>query len=205
MILVFNISRERNKVFARKTRLKRKHELEELRDRVCALKIENDALKAIVNQKLPTISSDVFDKCESLLPENVGNMVCHIVAKMKNTETQLITSLLRQQKSFCISSMVAPDCPIVYASPGFAALTGYDVLHILGRNCRFLQGPETDMEQVAKFKKAIKEYQEVQVILRNYRKNGEAFWNFIQVAPMKDLQGMMTLVVGVQVEVNIED
>eukprot|EP01035_Chromulina_nebulosa_P023218 gene23218-30094_t len=131
-------------------------ELEDLRDKVCGLKMENDALKGILGSKLPS---------------NIGN------------------------------DAVAPDCPIVYASPGFCYLTGYDVLQVLGKNCRFLQGPETDQVEVAKLRQAICNYQECQVILKNYRRDGSEFWNYIQIAPLKDLQGLMTLIVGVQVEV----
>lgn len=151
------------------------------------------------------VSSDVVTSCHAQIPDNVDSIVSQIVSRMRNTETQLIASLHRQQRSFCISSAVAPDCPIVYASPGFAELTGYDVHSILGRNCRFLQGPDTNQEHVKQLRAAIKGNHEVQCVLRNYRKNGSPFWNFIQISPLKDLQGMMTLVIGVQVEVRYFD
>lgn len=121
---------------------------------------------------------------------------------MKYGETKLITSLLTQQKSFCIASALAPDWPIVYASHGFAALSGYDVQQTLGKSCLFLQGSETDHNQVKRLTEALRSHQEVQVILKNYRKNGTTFWNLMQLAPMKDLQGLMTLIVGVHVEVS---
>ena len=52
------------------------------------------------------------------------------------------------ERSFCVTNATAADHPIVYASPGFMKLTGYDMHDILGHNCRLLQGEDTDMNEV---------------------------------------------------------
>lgn len=98
---------------------------------------------------------------------------------------------------------LAADQPIVYASPGFVELTGYSIAEILGRNCRFLQGPGTDKAEVARLKQGIMSRYEVSATLMNYRKDGSQFWNFIQVAPMVDQNGNTALIIGVQCEVRM--
>lgn len=194
--------RERNKIFARKTRMKRKLELEELRDRVCHLKMENEALKGIFDNH--TISTtecdDILLKIDLQLPNNTSSNT-HMISKLKDGESKLLSNLLKNERSFCISSAVAPDCPLVYVSPGFCKLTGYEASNTIGKNCRFLQGIDTDLEQVTKINSALKSYREFEIVVRNYKKNGEAFWNLLQVVPMKDYNGLMTLIIGVQTEV----
>src|SRR5262249_4541764 len=74
-----------------------------------------------------------------------------------------------------------PDTPIVYASPGFERLTGYSAAEVIGRNCRFLQGPHTDRDAVAQVREAIREGRPVSVELLNYRNDGTPFWNGLSV------------------------
>ena len=57
---------------------------------------------------------------------------------------------------------------------------------ILGHNCRFLQGPDTDKAEVKKLKDAIAEGRSETVVIKNYRKNGSAFWNRVHVCPVRD-------------------
>ena len=65
-----------------------------------------------------------------------------------------------------------PDCPIIFANGAFCQLTGYDVDEIVGRNCRFLQGPATDKNAVARVQAAIARRWDVTEELINYGKNG---------------------------------
>ena len=67
----------------------------------------------------------------------------------------LATTVERVQQNFCISDPGLPGCPIVFASDGFLELTGYGRYEVLGRNCRFLQGPATDRETVAELRAAV--------------------------------------------------
>lgn len=76
------------------------------------------------------------------------------------------------------------DNPIVFANDAFLRLTGYTRLEVTGRNCRFLQGPETDMEAVAKVRAAIRQEIPVQVDLLNYRKDGSTFYNALHISPV---------------------
>lgn len=94
-----------------------------------------------------------------------------------------------------------PDNPIVYANPGFERLTGYSADEVLGRNCRFLQGPDTEAEPVAALRTAIHEARSINVELKNYRKDGTPFWNALSISPVHDTRGQLTHFVGVQQDI----
>ncbi len=81
------------------------------------------------------------------------------------------------------------DNPIVFANDSFCGLTGYDRAEILGRNCRFLQGPETDPATVGQIREAVERAQPIKVDIRNYRKDGSGFWNRLVMAPVPDAHG----------------
>jgi PAS domain S-box-containing protein len=92
------------------------------------------------------------------------------------------------------------DNPMVYANDQFCELTGYERDEILGRNCRFMQGPESDPETVEEIRQGIESHEPVSVILRNYRKDGTQFWNKLDIAPVRDDSGELTHWVGFQQE-----
>jgi PAS domain S-box-containing protein len=77
-----------------------------------------------------------------------------------------------------------PDNPIVFVNDAFARLTGYTRDETLGRNCRFLQGPGTNLEDVARVRKAIKDREPIEIDLLNYKKDGTLFWNRLLVSPV---------------------
>ncbi|MCD2205068.1 GAF domain-containing protein [Halobacterium sp. KA-6] len=93
------------------------------------------------------------------------------------------------------------DNPIIYANQSFQNLTGYDESEILGRNCRFLQGEETDNEKVAAMREAIDAEERVSVELRNYRNDGSEFWNRVSIAPVRNEEGVVKNYVGFQEDV----
>jgi PAS domain S-box-containing protein len=94
-----------------------------------------------------------------------------------------------------------PDRPIVFASPGFEQLTGYEAAEVLGRNCRFLQGPETDPAAVAAIRRVVAEGRGCTTELLNYRKDGTPFWNELTISPVRAPDGGLTHLVGVQTDV----
>lgn len=129
--------------------MKKKVELECLRDQVLKLRTENEKLKSVVQSRLPRpLCAKLLIECDIQLPDNVAALVQSMVARTETSQTELEGKLLQIQRSFCICNCSAQDVPIVYASPGFMELTRYPIEEILGRNCRFLQGPETDKAEV---------------------------------------------------------
>jgi PAS domain S-box-containing protein len=100
-----------------------------------------------------------------------------------------------------ISDPSRGDNPLIYVNDGFERLTGYDASAAVGRNCRFLQGEDTDPETVADLREAIDAREAATVELRNYRRDGTAFWNRVTVAPVTDGGGEVTHFVGFQRDV----
>ncbi|KAH7279205.1 hypothetical protein KP509_37G010200 [Ceratopteris richardii] len=112
----------------------------------------------------------------------------------------LATTLERIEKNFVITDPRLPDNPIIFASDNFLELTGYSREEILGKNCRFLQGPDTNRETVKKIREAIENDREVTVQLLNYTKSGKTFWNLFHLQPMRDDKGEVQYFTGVQLD-----
>ena len=91
-----------------------------------------------------------------------------------------------------------PDYPIVYVNPAFERVTGYASADAIGRNPRFLQGSDVDQPELAALRVALKEQRGCRVTLRNYRKNGNMYWNELTIAPVHDELGQVTHYVGIQ-------
>jgi diguanylate cyclase (GGDEF)-like protein/PAS domain S-box-containing protein len=105
----------------------------------------------------------------------------------------LISSIVETtQAGIAISDLRQPDQPLVYVNAAFERLTGYPSGEVLGRNCRFLQGPIRDQSEVAVLRTAIANHQSVRTLIRNYRKDGEMFWNELSLAPIRDCSGVVT-------------
>uniref|UniRef100_A0A061R985 non-specific serine/threonine protein kinase n=1 Tax=Tetraselmis sp. GSL018 TaxID=582737 RepID=A0A061R985_9CHLO len=156
-------------------------------------------------------------KYDNRLKENVANkIVTEVVDTVEKVENKgrgtapkafprvaldLATTVERIQQNFCISDPTLPDCPIVFTSDAFLELTGYSREEVLGRNCRFLQGPQTDQRVVDQIREAVKNREELTVRILNYTKQGRPFWNMFTLAPIRDVDGTCRFMVGVQVDV----
>ncbi|HEY9679255.1 MAG TPA: ATP-binding protein [Drouetiella sp.] len=95
-----------------------------------------------------------------------------------------------------------PDNPIIYCNPAFAQMTGFRIDQIIGRNCRFLQRDDRDQLAIKEIKEAISDQRPVTTILRNYKKNGQVFWNELTVSPVFDQSGKLINFIGVQNDVS---
>jgi PAS domain S-box-containing protein len=73
------------------------------------------------------------------------------------------------------------DNPVVYASDGFVKVTGYNRSEVIPRNCRFLQGPQTDRTTVRRVQEAIRGERETVELILNYKKSGAPFWNLLYI------------------------
>lgn len=90
-----------------------------------------------------------------------------------------------------IVDALSSDFPIIYASGSFLALTGYTNDEVLGRNCRFLQGPETSSEVIEQMRNALAAGWPLQHEILNYRKDGKTFWNLLRIEPLNDSAGKL--------------
>ncbi|NHN41725.1 PAS domain-containing protein [Halorubellus sp. JP-L1] len=101
-----------------------------------------------------------------------------------------------------IADADADDMPLVYTNDAFVDLTGYDRADVVGRNCRFLQGEDSDPDAVAEMRAAIEAETSVTTELANYTADGEKFWNRVDIAPVRDADGDVTHFVGFQTDVS---
>ncbi|OAN63517.1 histidine kinase famiy protein [Sphingomonas sp. TDK1] len=93
------------------------------------------------------------------------------------------------------------DNPIVFANKAFLDLTGYEEHEILGRNCRFLQGAETDRDAVAELREAVARKEAIALELINYRRDGSSFWNAVFIAPVLSEEGELLYFFASQLDV----
>ncbi|MEX5721143.1 SpoIIE family protein phosphatase [Geodermatophilus maliterrae] len=103
--------------------------------------------------------------------------------------------------AFTITDPREPDDPLVWVNPSFTRITGYSYEESVGRNCRFLQGPATDLAAVASIRTALAAQEAVTVVLLNHRRDGTAFWNQLSISPVFDGEGELVSFVGVQTDV----
>lgn len=103
-----------------------------------------------------------------------------------------------------VSDPTLPDSPLIYVNAAFEALTGFSASEILGRNCRFLQGPLTDPNDVQRLRDAIARREPIELDLLNHKRDGTPFWNRLMVAPVFCDDGSLRYFVASQLDVTIE-
>jgi PAS domain S-box-containing protein len=103
-----------------------------------------------------------------------------------------------------ITDPSALDNPIVFANPAFCRLTKYRLAEVLGRNCRFLQGPDTDPATVTRIATALRAHQPIEIDIRNYRKTGSPFMNRLLIAPVHTRTGALAYFFATQIDVTRE-
>ena len=103
--------------------------------------------------------------------------------------------------SVTVADARADDVPLVWVNPAFSLTTGYAFDEAVGRNCRFLQGPDTDPVVVRRMREAVEAGTELTAVVLNYRKDGRPFYNSLTMSPVVDEAGVVTHVVGIQVDV----
>jgi PAS domain S-box-containing protein len=108
---------------------------------------------------------------EAIVPAKAGSDI--FFAAVKTTRMPMV-----------VTDPHRPDNPIIFCNEAFSFMTGYSQDEILGYNCRFLQGPETDQTAIDEVRAAIAKREEVAVEVLNYRKNGSTFWNALFVSPV---------------------
>jgi len=102
---------------------------------------------------------------------------------------------------FVLTDPRLDDNPIVYANGSFVEMTGYPQDEVIGRNCRFLQGPDTDQAEIDRLRRAIAREEPVTIEVVNHRRDGTPFVNEVHVAPVRDGAGRAVRFVGVQIDV----
>ncbi|WP_276247619.1 bacterio-opsin activator domain-containing protein [Haladaptatus sp. YSMS36] len=139
--------------------------------------------------------------------ELTADVLAAVRAHRSRLETPVDELRLKQRAmneapvGIAISDATQPDNPLTYVNDSFVEMTGYTETEILGRNCRFLQGEDSDPAAVTAMRQAIAAEEEVAVVVKNYRKDGEMFWNRVNIAPIRDADGEVRHFVGFQNDV----
>lgn len=103
-----------------------------------------------------------------------------------------------------VSDPRLPDNPLVFVNQAFEALTGFSAAEVLGRNCRFMQGPLTEESGIQRLRDAIARRERIDIDLLNHRRDGTPFWNGLMVAPVFAADGALLYFVATQLDVTIE-
>lgn len=103
--------------------------------------------------------------------------------------------------SITIADMSYPDGPLTFVNQAFLDTTGYRRDEVIGRNCRFLQGADTDPDAISAMRNAILQGESLRIDLLNYRRNGEAFWNALHLSPLCGPRGTVRAYIGLQHDV----
>jgi PAS domain S-box-containing protein len=196
--------RERNRILARRTRLRKKFFFESLQKEVVDLQRENLQLKDLVKTNLESEDSKkILDECDAVekLPPGVLEACAENGMSLDSQDFNLVRSIQSSQHSFIITDPSLEDNPIVFASDDFLKLTGYSRDQVLGRNCRFLQGTDTSKESVEQIRKGLAVGDDVSVTLVNYTADGTPFWNKLFIAALRDAQNNIVNFIGVTVKV----
>ncbi|ETS74171.1 hypothetical protein PFICI_14037 [Pestalotiopsis fici W106-1] len=161
-------------------------------------------VKALAGRTLPGMEglfADMQARIEELVFEDVyPRFIRHQLAL---SATQALASDRHRYAGlgdcFCLTNPSKADNPIVFASDGFVKVTGYSRPEIIPRNCRFLQGLQTDRTPIERLKQGIADRRESVELILNYKKNGDPFWNLLYVAPLYDANGKLSFYIGGQV------
>ena len=100
-----------------------------------------------------------------------------------------------------IADVNQPNQPLIYCNPAFESITGYSREEVIGYNCKFLQGADTDPKSIEIIREAIRSQTGCCVVLRNYRKDGTPFWNELTISPVFNDQNQLTHFIGVQSDI----
>ncbi|WP_419319021.1 PAS domain-containing protein [Caulobacter sp. ErkDOM-E] len=124
------------------------------------------------------------------------------LAASHGAEDPFATAIRSMPMATIVTDATQADNPIIFANDAFLRLTGYGRDEVIGRNCRFLQGVDTDPLERARLRAAISAGQDIACELLNYRKDGSPFWNALYLSPVRDSSGAITHFFGSQLDIS---
>ncbi|KAI4260823.1 MAG: hypothetical protein L6R42_003860, partial [Xanthoria sp. 1 TBL-2021] len=167
------------------------------------------SVQLTTNPVLEEKAAQAFDALvEDDLPAYITHMYIQIVSlSISQRITGTLAPHLREASEglaecFVVTDMTRPDNPIVFASEEFNRTTQYGMSYVIGRNCRFLQGPRTNRSSVRRIRDATMAGREHCEVFLNYRRDGSPFVNLLMIAPLCDSRGQIRYHIGAQVDVS---
>lgn len=145
----------------------------------------------------------VFSRDDVYFVEAIANVLAAAIERIQSQERlQMMERAIEScSNGIAITDATVADNPIIYVNPSFERITGYSRDELIGKNCRFLQGSDTDTVAAKQLRIAIEEGRESQVILRNFRKDGTPFWHELSIAPVYNSRRHLTHFIGVQTDI----
>jgi PAS domain S-box-containing protein len=117
-----------------------------------------------------------------------------------DAQERIVESVVTSPLAMVLSNPRRPDNPLEVVNKAFCDLTGYSEDEIVGRNCRFLAGEDTDPDATEQIRAAIRSRTPVLVDILNYRRNGSAFRNGVMITPLYGSDGELSWFLGSQVD-----
>lgn len=150
-----------------------------------------------------TSQGRVFSQDDVYFVEAIANVLAAAIERIISQERlQMMERAIEScSNGIAITDATVADNPIIYVNPSFERITGYRRDELMGKNCRFLQGTDTDSPAARQLRIAIEEGRESQVILRNFRKDGTPFWHELSIAPVYNSRRHLTHFIGVQTDI----
>ncbi|KAI9670534.1 MAG: hypothetical protein M1831_005754 [Alyxoria varia] len=155
--------------------------------------VADTAIENIVNDSLPGY---VTHRLVQIVTET---LVKEIIGQNTPIMRELVHGLA---ETYCLTDPSLPDNPIVYASEEFYNTTQYGRDYVIGRNCRFLQGPRSSPASVQRLIDALADGQEICETILNYRRDGSPFINLLMIAPLYDNKGQVRYFIGAQIDIS---
>ncbi|PVI03343.1 hypothetical protein DM02DRAFT_520981 [Periconia macrospinosa] len=178
-------------------------------DPIDGLEFTNTPARPTVNAVLEDKARRAFDV---LVRDDLPAYITHVFIQVVSVSVQKrvtgnLPIMLREASEglaevFCLSDPSRSDNPIIFASEEFHRTTQYGVNYAIGRNCRFLQGPKTNRNSIARLAQAVRENKETNEVFLNYRRDGSPFMNLLMFAPLIDSRGNTRYHIGAQIDVS---
>ena len=145
----------------------------------------------------------VFSQDDVYFVEAIANLLAAAIERIRSQERlQMMERAIEScSNGIAIADATVADYPIIYVNPSFERITGYRRDELIGKNCQFLQGSDTDTASAQQLRIAIEEGKESQVILRNFRKDGTPFWHELSLAPVYNSRRHLTHFIGVHTDI----
>jgi diguanylate cyclase (GGDEF)-like protein/PAS domain S-box-containing protein len=141
-----------------------------------------------------------LDRAQAVAAEPRSAIGLHLPDGSGGSASGPLAALAATSCSIIVTDATRPDNPISYANAAFSRLSGYPTAEILGRNCRFLQGPETDPQTRAEIGAAVADGYSIRREILNYRRDGTTYWADLTIDPIRDPAGAIIGFIGTQRE-----
>jgi diguanylate cyclase (GGDEF)-like protein/PAS domain S-box-containing protein len=136
--------------------------------------------------------------------QTIANVLTSVMTRLQAQEQLHLMerAIASSNNGIIITDATQADNPVVYVNPAFEEITGYGFHEVVGRNCRFLQGSYRNQVALGDIREAIEQARECRVVLQNVRKDGQLFWNELQISPVFNIQGHLTHFIGIQNDIS---